>query len=130
MRQTKKGNQWYFGMKAPIGVDANSGLVHHVSGTAANVSDITETHALLHGQEKEVYADAGYLGVERRAEIATECAKVEWHVAAKRGKIKALSEGLVKELTLKFEKAKAQVRARVEPFGPELMAEGHPFHII
>ena len=120
MHQTKKGHQWYFGMKAHIGVEANSGLVHHVSGTAAHVSDLTETHALLHGQEKEVYADAGYLGVEKRAEIATECAKVGWHVAAKRGKIRALAEGLVKELTLKFEQAKARVRARVE----------HPFHLI
>ena len=120
MHQTKKGNQWYFGMKAHIGVDAKSGLVHRVSGTAANVADIVQTHALLHGQEKEVYADAGYLGVEKREEIATHCAGVEWHVAAKRGKVKAMAEGLVKEVTLRLEKAKAQVRARVE----------HPFHVI
>ena len=120
MPQTKKGNQWYFGMKAHIGVDAKSGLVHRVSGTAANVADIAQTHALLHGQEKEVYADAGYLGVEKRAEIATCSAGIEWHVAAKRGKVKALAEGMVKELTLRLEKAKAQVRARVE----------HPFHIV
>ena len=61
MHQTKKGNQWYFGMKAHIGVDAQSGLVHRVTGTAANVADIAQTHALLHGEEKEAYADAGYL---------------------------------------------------------------------
>ena len=120
MHQTKKGNQWYFGMKAHIGVDAHSGLVHSVTGTAANVADIAQAHTLLHGQEKEVYADAGYLGVEKREEILTSSAGVEWHVAAKRGKIKAMAEGLVKELTLRLEKAKAQVRARVE----------HPFHII
>ena len=120
MHQTKKGNQWYFGMKAHIGVDAKSGLVHRVSGTAANVADIAQTHVLLHGQEKEVYADAGYLGVEKREEIATGRTGVEWQVAAKRGKVKALAEGLVKELTIRLEKAKAQVRARVE----------HPFHII
>ena len=118
--QTKKGNQWYFGMKAHIGVEAKSGLVHRVSGTAANVADIAQTHALLHGQEKEVYADAGYLGVEKREEIAAHCPGVEWHVAAKRGKVKAMAEGLVKEVTLRLEKAKAQVRARVE----------HPFHVI
>src|SRR5476651_1585705 len=70
MHQTKKGNQWHFGMKAHIGVDAQSGLVHSVSGTAANVADIAQAYALLHGQEKEAYADAGYLGVEKRAEIA------------------------------------------------------------
>ena len=120
MHQTKKGHQWYFGMKAHIGVDAKSGLVHRVSGTAANVADIAQTHALLHGQEKEVYADAGYLGVEKREEIAIRGAGVEWHVAAKRGKIKAMAEGLVKQVTVLLEKAKAQVRARVE----------HPFHII
>jgi transposase, IS5 family len=120
MHQTKKGNQWYFGMKAHIGVDAKSGLVHRISGTAAHVADVAQSHALLHGQEKEAYADAGYIGVEKRPEIVTEHGKVEWHVAAKRGKVKALAEGLVKELTVQLERAKAQVRARVE----------HPFHIV
>jgi len=120
MHQTKKGNQWYFGMKAHIGVDAKSGLVHSLSGTAANVADIAQAHALLHGQEKEVFADAGYQGVEKREEMAPIREDIEWHVAAKRGKVRAMPEGLVKELSLLFEKAKAQVRARVE----------HPFHII
>ena len=120
MHQTKKGNQWYFGMKAHIGVDAQSGLVHSLSGTAANVADIAQAHALLHGQEKEVYADAGYQGVEKREEMAPIREDIEWHVAAKRGKVRAMAEGLVKELSLLYEKAKAQVRARVE----------HPFHII
>ena len=120
MHQTKKGNQWYFGMKAHIGVAAQSGLVHTVTGTAANVADIAQTHELLHGEEKAGYADAGYLGVEKREEITTRSPGVEWHVAAKRGKIKAMAEGAIKELTQQIEKLKAQVRARVE----------HPFHII
>ena len=120
MHQTKKGNQWYFGMKAHIGVAAQSGLVHTVTGTAANVADIAQTHELLHGEEQAGYADAGYLGVEKREEITTRRPGVEWHVAAKRGKIKAMAEGAVKELTQQIEKLKAQVRARVE----------HPFHII
>ena len=60
MHQAKKGNQWYFGMKAHIGVDAESGLVHAVVGTTANVSDVSQTHALLHGEETEVLGDAGY----------------------------------------------------------------------
>ena len=120
MHQTKKGNQWHFGMKAHIGADAQSGLVHTVTGTAANVADIAQTHALLHGQEKAGYADAGYLGVEKRAELAAHSERMEWHVAAKRGPIKAMAEGVIKELTQALEKAKAQVRARVE----------HPFHII
>ncbi|WP_240989848.1 IS5-like element IS1646 family transposase, partial [Xanthomonas campestris] len=64
MRQTKKGNQWYFGMKAHIGVDEFSGLVHHVHCTAANVADVTVTHALLHGKEDSVFGDSGYTGAD------------------------------------------------------------------
>jgi IS5 family transposase len=120
MHQTKKGQQWYFGMKAHIGADASSGLVHTVVGTAANVSDISQTHALLHGQEKTVHADAGYLGVEKREEILARGAEVDWRVAAKRGKLKEMPESWVKDLTLGFEKLKARVRALVE----------HPFHIV
>jgi len=120
MHQTKKGNQWYFGMKAHIGVDVDSGLVHSVSGTAANVADIAQAHALLHGREKEVYADAGYLGVEKREEIARRSPALRWHVAAKRGKIKAMVEGRIKNIIERIEKLKARIRARVE----------HPFHII
>ena len=66
MRQTKKGNQWHFGMKAHIGVDADSGLVHSVIGTAANVNDVTQGHGLLHGEETVVFADAGYQGATKR----------------------------------------------------------------
>ena len=129
MHQTKKGNQWYFGMKAHIGVDAQSGLVHTVAGTAANLSDISQTHApirlrsghpLLHGEEKTVHADAGCIGVEKRAEIIAKHSALEWRIAAKRGKIKALPEGWVKDLTLGYEKLKARARALVE----------HPFHIV
>lgn len=120
MHQTKKGNEWHFGMKAHIGVDAKSGLVHSVSGTAANVADIAQTHAVLHGEEKEVYADAGYIGIEKRPEMATRSAGVQWRVAAKRSKVKAMAEGTLKELTMQLEKLKAKVRARVE----------HPFHVI
>jgi IS5 family transposase len=68
MHQTKKGNQWHFGMKAHIGVDAESGLVHSVVGTAANVNDVTQAGALLHGQETAAFGDAGYRGVDKREE--------------------------------------------------------------
>ena len=67
MHQTKKGNQWYHGMKSHIGVDADSGLVHSVVGTAANVNDVTQAHKLVHGEETDVFADAGYQGVSARA---------------------------------------------------------------
>lgn len=54
--------EWHFGMKAHIGVYADSGLVHTIIGTAANVNDVTQGHGLLHGEETVVFADAGYLG--------------------------------------------------------------------
>ena len=77
MHQTRKGNQWYFGMKAHIGADRDSKLVHTVVVTAANVADITQTAQLLHGQERQVHADAGYTGVDKRAEIAA-LAEISW----------------------------------------------------
>ena len=75
MHQTRKGRQWFFGMKLHSGTDARTGLVHSVSTTAANVSDVTEAHRLLHGGESAVWGDAGYQGVEKRPEHAgSECA--------------------------------------------------------
>ena len=68
MHQTKKGNQWYFGMKAHIGADAESGLVHSVRGTAANVNDVVEANSLLHGDATDAFGDAGYQGAHKRAD--------------------------------------------------------------
>jgi len=120
MHQTRKGKQWYFGMKAHVGVDAQSGVVHTVTGTAANVSDISETQHLLHGQEKRGQGDSGYTGVEKRPEIQEKFPQVEWTVAAKRGRIKKMVEGPRKDLVKALEKCKAQLRAYVE----------HPFHVL
>jgi IS5 family transposase len=120
MHQTRKGNQWYFGMKAHIGADRDSKLVHTVVVTAANVSDITKTAELLHGQETQVHADAGYTGVEKRAEITALVRPIDWQIARKRGQIKKLEAGPEKEMLKASEKAKASVRAFVE----------HPFHIL
>ena len=120
MHQTRKGNQWHFGMKAHIGADRDSKLVHTVVVTAANVADITQTAELLHGQEKQVHGDAGYIGVEKRAEIVALKRPIDWQIACKRGRIKALAEGAEKETLKAVEKAKASVRAFVE----------HPFHIV
>ena len=120
MHQTRKGRQWHFGMKAHIGADRDSKLVHTVVVTAANVADITKTAELLHGQEKQVHADAGYLGVEKRAEIVALNRPLDWQIARKRGPIKTMAEGAEKETLRASEKAKASVRAFVE----------HPFHIL
>jgi len=119
MHQSKKGNQWHFGMKAHIGVDADSGLVHAVMGTAGNVSDVTQARELLHGQESEVFADAGYQGVQKRQE--SQGLDVTWHVAMRPGKRKALDkESALGRLIDQLERVKARIRAKVE----------HPFRVI
>ena len=69
MHQTKKGNQWYFGMKVHISVDSESGLIHSVETTAAIVHDLTPASEILHGEESVVYADAGYQGIEKCSEM-------------------------------------------------------------
>jgi len=117
MHQTKKGNQWHFGMKAHIGVDADSGLVHTVIGTAANVNDVTQGHALLHGDEEVVFADAGYQGAMKR----NEATGVPWQVAMRPGKRRALDKSNpIEALTDQIEKLRASVRAKVE----------HPIRVI
>jgi len=119
MHQTKKGNQWHFGMKAHIGADAESGLVHTVTGTAANEHDITQAHALLHGEEDVVFADSGYRGITKRQEIQTQHPGVDWQVAMMPGKRRALKKSkTVGALIDKLEKIKASIRAKVEH--PEL----------
>ena len=117
MHQTKKGNQWYFGMKAHIGVDVASGVVHTLTGTAANKADITQMAAVLHGREEAVFADAGYTGAQKRPEHAER--DVSWNIAIKRSIIKALPKAL-RDWAEPVERALAQVRAWVE----------HPFHIV
>ncbi len=111
MHQTKKGNQWFFGMKAHVGTDAESGLVHSVIGTPANIADVTQAHDLLHGEEKVAFGDAGYLGVEGRREAGHA---VLWHVAMKPGKRRALGASAYGRIRERIEKLKARVRARGE----------------
>src|SRR6266571_4623959 len=118
MHQSKKGNDWHFGMKAHVGVDATSGLVHTLIGTAGNVSDVTQAGALLHGDEIAALGDAGYQGVEKREENKDKT--VTWHVAMKRSKRKALPKNKLGRMLEKLEHLKASVRAKVE----------HPFHVI
>ena len=118
MHQTKKGNQWHFGMKAHIGVDADSGMVHTVRGTAANVNDVVEGNSLLHGEETDIFADAGYQGAHKRPDAREG---TTWHVAMRPGKRKALDKTKASgQLTEQAEKIKASIRAKVE----------HPFRVI
>ena len=129
MHSSKKGNQWYFGMKAHIGVDAKSGLVHSVACTSGNLSDITQAAKLLHGEETSVHADAGYVGVEKRDEIIALAARrgeshlapLQWHIAMGPGKRKALDKtNPIDQIIQQLETLKAGTRAKVE----------HPFRIL
>jgi IS5 family transposase len=118
MRKTKKGNQWYYGMKVHIGVDKDSGLIHSVVSTAANVHDFTPAAELLHGDEKVVYGDAGYQGIAKRADLAGHSA--EFKVAMQPGKRRLLPDTPEGRLDDLVETAKAHIRSKVE----------HPFRVI
>jgi len=116
MHQTRKGNQWFFGMKAHIGVDADSGLVHTVTTTAANEADVEQVGDLLHGKEERVWADSGYRGAQNRVTRGD----LQWHIAARPSDIAKLPEGRLKTRVRKADHRKASVRAKVE----------HPFRVI
>ena len=118
MHQTKKGGTYFFGMKAHIGVDLHSGLVHTVVGTAANEHDVTQAAALLHGEETLAFGDAGYQGVDKRPEHQGR--DVTWHIAIRPGKRRVLGNSAIDRLTQKIERAKSSLRAKVE----------HPFRVI
>ena len=112
MRQTKKGNQWHFGMKMHVGSDAETGIAHSFAATAANESDVAHAHRLLHGGEKRAWGDAGYRGVEKREE--NRGSDVEWLVAMRPGKRRQLDANGEEE---RREKEKASIRAKAEhPF--------------
>ena len=115
MHQTKKGNQWYFGMKMHIGADESKGVVHTLEVTPANVHDVTVSAKLLHGQESRVFGDAGYSGIAKRKEHLNRF--VEWFIALRPGQRKALEQ---EDPRREEEKKKAGIRARVE----------HPFRYI
>lgn len=97
MHQAEKGNQWRFGIKAHNVVDKDSGLAHTLTTPAANVSAINQTAALLRGQERAVWVDAGYLGVQKREDmqegLADNNQTVQWHVAKRRKSLEDLPEG-------------------------------------
>ena len=118
MHQTKKGNQWHFGMKAHIGVDEDSGLVHHVECTAANVADVTQVHKLLHGREDVVCGDSGYTGADKREEL--QSVKAGFLIAEKPSKLRTIKNKRERHYARRWEHHKASIRAKVE----------HPFRVV
>jgi transposase, IS5 family len=113
MHQTRKGRQWYFGLKAHIGVDSKEGIVHSVCTTAANVADKHMLPDLLHGEERKVWGDGAYQG---QGEVIRQAAPRAQDMTCRRTKYK----DFVDELQRKKNRVKAKVRARVE----------HPFRIL
>ena len=114
--QVKKGNAWYFGYKAHIGTDKDSGLVHTVKVTSANVHDVTQTSALLTGEEEAVYGDSAYLGARNRddAIIRNKAGrKIKYKINRRPSQLKKLSKS-GRYAAKKAEHAKSSIRAKVE----------------
>ena len=134
MKQAKKGNEWHFGMKAHIGADAGTGMVHTLTFTVANTHDIEEAHKLVREDDEFVNGDAGYVGIEKRQEIQKDehLNQVQWRINRRKGKERAREQKLYKEVMNHFEYAsqprwdelleylKSKVRSKIE----------HNFYII
>lgn len=122
MCQTKKGNNWHFGMKTHIGVDAGTGYVTGVTATSANVHDIVEAAKLIRADDEVVYGDSGYLGIEKREEIRTDghLSKIEYRINRRPGKTYRKAKNSGQEWERQIERQKSAVRSKVE----------HPFRFV
>jgi IS5 family transposase len=116
MHQTQKGNQWYFGMKTHIGVDAGTGYIHTVTATPANVHDITEAHKLIRDDDRVVYGDSAYLSVWLREEIMHDTNKfnINFRINNRPNSYKKLPVGFARDFEKQLERRKSSVRAKVE----------------
>lgn len=118
MHSSKKSQKMYFGMKAHIGADAESGLLHTVRGTSGNVIYVTEGNSLLHGQETDAFGDAGYQGIEKQPNANAD---VDWQIAIKQGKRMTMDKAnAIDAMVDQVDKIKASIRAKEE----------HPFRVI
>jgi len=122
MSQTRKGNNWYFGMKAHVGVDAGSGYVHTVEVTTAKENDVTVAHKLLRSDDETAYGDSGYLGLEKRDEIRKDPRKsqIAFRINRRPSMIGKMPDGYGKDLEKKVEQQKSTIRRKVE----------YPFHVV
>ena len=113
---TRKGNNWYFGYKAHVGVDKDTGIVHHVKVTSANVNDVVETSKLLTEEEERVYGDSGYQGAEKREDAVRrnkQGKKIQYKINCKPSEIKKHSVRSQGQLRRR-EREKSSIRAKVE----------------
>jgi len=121
MHQTKKGNEWYFGMKCHVGVDAGSGYVHSMETSAANVHDITVASQLIREDDEVVYGDSGYIGIEKREEVKSSphLSTKEYRINRHYKSVQRMPNGFI-DWEKQIERRKSSVRSKVE----------HPFLII
>jgi len=122
MHQTKKGNEWYFGMKVHSGIDAGSGYVHTITGTSANVHDIVETSKLIREDDEVVYGDSGYAGATKRPEFQKDkhLSSIEFRSNVRPSSIKVPDSYKGINWDKQIENRKSSTRAKVE----------HPFLIV
>lgn len=122
MHQTKKGNQWYHGMKAHAGVDAGSGYVHSLTATSANVHDIAEASKLIREDDEVVYGDSGYTGIEKRPEVKSDehLSGIDYRICLKPSSIKMSADYKGIQWDKQIENRKSSTRCKVE----------HPFLIV
>ncbi len=122
MHQTKKGNEWRFGMKMHVGVDAGLGYVHTIEATSANTHDITVASKLIREDDEVVYGDSDYVGIEKRTDIQADEQKaaIDYRVNQRPGKIAKLPDSPGKDWNRYIEYKKSAVRCKVE----------HPFRIV
>ena len=115
MHQTKKGNEWKFGMKCHVGVDAGSGLVHTITVTSANVHDINEAHKLLREDDEFAYGDNGYSGIEKRDEIKNDehLSKIDFRINRRPKSLPKVSDNAF-DWEREIEHRKSSVRCKVE----------------
>lgn len=121
MHQTKKGNEWYFGMKCHIGVDAGSGYTHSLETTSANVHDIKVASQLIRDDDEVVYGDSGYIGLEKREEVknSPQLSGKEYRTNRRHKSVQKMPEGSI-QWEKQIERSKSSVRSKVE----------HPFLIV
>ncbi len=115
MHQTKKGNEWHFGMKCHIGVDAGSGLVHTMTVTAANAHDITQASELIRDDDEVVYGDSGYIGIQKRSEITDDehLSSIDYRMNRRPSQLQNVSDNAL-DWDRYMEGRKSSVRCKVE----------------